>query len=70
MNDREEVQRIYGVGEAQEGLWPVFQTTVWSEGPASITFIATFTDHAVADEFCRRWTTEPKLETDEAGFER
>lgn len=70
MNEREEVRRVYGVGESQEDVWPVFEVTLWNDETASIRFVATFIDHNTADEFCRRWATEPRLEGDEAGFER
>lgn len=70
MNDRELVREDYGVGEQQEDVWPVFAIAYWSDKTISVRFCATFLDHDTADEFCRRWRTEPPAEADTAGFRR
>lgn len=70
MNDRELVQTEYGVGEQVENAWPVFAIAVWNDGTISVRYMATFLDHETADEFCRRWRTEPPEDADVAGFRR
>lgn len=70
MNDRDLVRTEYGLGEQQGDAWPVFAIAYWSDETVSVRLAASFLDHDTAEEFCRRWRTEPPVDSDVAGFRR